>query len=872
MANININPPSALQGDPKTQLSQIHSYLYQLSENLNMALNNISSNSNTYVTETRADGRIVTTPADKSINIQDLSKTYEEVKSLVIKSSDKIKESIKLVNDNLNKAIKTVDVFYAISTSSTDAPDTGWSTDPPTWEDGKFIWSKTKTIATDNTEVFTDPVCITGAKGEQGTQGLQGIQGPQGEQGIPGTAGTDGKTTYFHVKYSTNANGNPMTETPSTYIGTYVDYIENDSNDYTKYTWIRLQGLQGAKGDQGIPGTNGSNGQTSYLHIKYSNDGGTTFTANNGETVGSYLGTYTDFNQADSSNVTSYKWAKIKGEQGIQGLQGIQGPQGEQGIPGTAGTSSYFHIKYSPVSNPTNAQISETPNIYIGTYVDNNPTDSSNASSYTWYKLQGAQGPQGEQGIPGTNGSNGQTQYLHIAYATSANGSSGFSVSDSTNKTYIGTYADFTAADSTDYSKYTWTKIKGETGATGATGIGVSAIVEQYYLSTSNVSQLGGSWSNEMPTWASGKYIWTRSHITWTDNTTTDTSPVLAASINQANSNSTSALSKVNGMSIGDRNLLLDSGTEVSNTLYRINSYVPTSYLEAGQVYTIVICITPASGMTSIKPYLSGGNKAQGTISLSGTSRQIKTLTFTAAYNTNQTPADSSENANINIYRFPNPSTVTSPGEATIHWVKLVNGNKATNDWSAAPEEYDASIGNLQETTSTLNGKIDDLSAKIVSDYVAESDFGTYKENISDELTAVKDGIKQQMAYISELQTNTETTQAAFENYKIETSGYIQYGIAEYVEGTPRFGIAIGQDLTTVKVTIDGVEYDEINKVGFMATYTAEGMKLWQDNNLVAYMLNNKFFITRAEVTDELIVGDFKISKTNGFTIKYIGG
>ena len=107
-----------------------------------------------------------------------------------------------------------------------------------------------------------------------------------------------------------------MTETPSTYIGTYVDFKKQDSNDYTKYTWARFEGL---KGDQGIPGTNGENGQTSYLHIKYSDDGGFTFTDNNGETPGEYMGVYVDFTEADSTDPEDYKWSLTKGQQGDPG-------------------------------------------------------------------------------------------------------------------------------------------------------------------------------------------------------------------------------------------------------------------------------------------------------------------------------------------------------------------------------------------------------------------------------------------------------------------------------------------------------------------------------------------------------------------------
>lgn len=86
---------------------------------------------------------------------------------------------------------------------------------------------------------------------------------------------------------------------------------------------------------------------------------------------------------------------------------------------------------------------------------------------------------------------------------------------------------------------------KGATGATGpqgSTGKGLKSAVDQYYLSTSNTTQSGGSWSNTQPSWVSGKYIWTRTYQTWNDNTTTTTTPVLADALNKANSTASSAL------------------------------------------------------------------------------------------------------------------------------------------------------------------------------------------------------------------------------------------------------------------------------------------------------------------------------------------
>lgn len=170
--------------------------------------------------------------------------------------------------------------------------------------------------------------------------------------------------------------------------------------------------------------------------------------------------------------------AKLKaGKNGVNGLDGLQGEKGEQGVPGkdgkdgtngVDGKTSYFHIKYSSVANPTSSsQMTKTPSTYIGTYVDYEPNDSTDPKKYTWSKFEGADG---KDGIAGTNGTDGKTYYLHIAYANSADGKTGFSVSDGTNKLYIGQYTDTTKTDSTDPTKYTWSKIKGETGADGKPG------------------------------------------------------------------------------------------------------------------------------------------------------------------------------------------------------------------------------------------------------------------------------------------------------------------------------------------------------------------------------------------------------------------
>ncbi len=147
-------------------------------------------------------------------------------------------------------------------------------------------------------------------------KGADGKDGKDGRDGINGTNGIDGSSAYFHVRYSANANGNPMQTIPAKYIGTAVAQSNVAPSTYTAYTWYDWKGVQGDKGENGIPGQNGADGKTSYLHIKYSDDGGKTFTANNGEDIGDWLGQYVDFIQMDSMDITKYHWSRIKGDAG----------------------------------------------------------------------------------------------------------------------------------------------------------------------------------------------------------------------------------------------------------------------------------------------------------------------------------------------------------------------------------------------------------------------------------------------------------------------------------------------------------------------------------------------------------------------------
>lgn len=553
-----------------------------------------------------------------------------------------------------------------------------------------------------------------GDKGDPGTQGLQGIQGEKGDQGIQGEKGADGKTQYTHIAYANSSDGKvgfSVSDAARDYVGMYVDFTAADSTDPAKYSWSKIKGADGTQGIQGKPGTDG---KTPYLHVAYANsaDGKTGFSVSNsaGKT---YIGVYTDYTKADSTEPTKYKWTKIQGPQGTQGLQGIQGEKGEQGIPGKDGkngSTTYFHIKYAAVSNPTASQMTEVPNTYIGTYVDFTAADSADPAKYTWSRFQGIQGEKGTQGIPGTNGVNGRTSYLHIKYSNDGGKTfTGNSGEDS--GTYIGTCVDYTQNDPTNVSAYSWAKIKGETGAkgdkgdTGASGKGVKSTAVTYQASSSGTTIPTGVWSATPPATSADKpYFWTRTIITYTDNTTSTAYNVgstpegivvggrnLATNTNKGTTGwgwnmqtggCTKTLVSENG--VDTCKLTRDSVAQTGWSVIEF-SYIGRSKWEANTDYTVSIDVS-ASVVTSMNPHFRNTN---GTNILIQSRKVINNTTVANVWtklvwivkSVATLPTDTGQNT---YFVGMNSGTGVSYQFKNL---KIEKGNIAT-DWTPAPEDY----------------------------------------------------------------------------------------------------------------------------------------------------------------------------------------
>lgn len=218
---------------------------------------------------------------------------------------------------------------------------------------------------------------------------------------------------------------------------------------------------QGLEGDKGLPGKSptiryasmpdGSDMSDNPKYVKLLDSAGNVISDSTGDTIYTsgeaiYVGFLKADAEVDSTNPSDYEWSRYKG---------------------TDGLTQYTHLAYAnSADGKTDFSVDNSNREYIGMYVDFTEADSTNPDDYAWSLIKGADGA---DGTPGKAGADGKTPYFHVAYANSEDGNTGFSVDDSANKLYIGQYTDYEVKDSTDPTKYSWTKIKGNDGPPGRT-------------------------------------------------------------------------------------------------------------------------------------------------------------------------------------------------------------------------------------------------------------------------------------------------------------------------------------------------------------------------------------------------------------------
>lgn len=447
------------------------------------------------------------------------------------------------------------------------------------------------------------------------------------------------------------------------------------------------------------------------------------------------------------------------GPQGAPGLEGIQGPKGDQGIPGKDGKdgkTQYTHIAYANSADGSkDFSVSDSNREYIGMYVDFTQNDSADPTKYAWSKIKGADGA---IGTPGKPGADGKTPYLHIAYANSADGKTGFSTTDGTNKLYIGQYTDYTQADSTDATKYTWTKIKGENGKDGTnsrsyileasdTAIKKGAdgaltpskiTFRSFYRDGDSVTRIpyNGRFKIEESTNGTSysvKYT-SSANESAKEYTPTATAKILRCTlysadgtINALDTQSVVVLTDVDNLEIGGRNLLLNTGFNTFNhwikgsntkSLQMVNGWCEVTI--GGTLSGFVQEFIPEKNVeyiVSYEAYLVDTVAETAVLETDfGTLDQNQTINKTPAkYSLKLKYPSTSLNGKIDF--------MLSNNEVGKKWrirnIKLEKGNKAT-DWSPAPEDIETLVVTLSNDSQTVatdtngnGGNFIDCSTKV---------------------------------------------------------------------------------------------------------------------------------------------------------------
>lgn len=422
---------------------------------------------------------------------------------------------------------------------------------------------------------------------------VDGKDGAQGPQGVPGPAGADGKTLYTWIKYADDAQGGGISNNPTgkAYIGfAYNKETATESNDPSDYTWSDI------KGEDGIPGAAGADGKTYYTWVAYSDNADGTGMYQQPKDTTKYIGIAVNKETAtESSDPSDYTWSKFKGEDGqsvsslgrwYTGLivpklgivtmggstfcakkettnpplwttttsDGRRITQTQDGgktygyiLSGESNTEEYdllvqsgkdgsdgtdherVFIHTTEENRPSTPATSQTDD-YIPSGWHDDPIGVSESLPFEWVsereKKNGVWGNFSTPALWAKYGFDGKgVKYVDVLYAIS------------TSNTTAPTTGWQTDAPAWENGKYIWSKTVTTysddsveetspvciTGGAGATGKGVKTITEYYYMSTSPTTLTGGSWSTTRPTWENGKYIWTKSIITYTDNTTSET-------------------------------------------------------------------------------------------------------------------------------------------------------------------------------------------------------------------------------------------------------------------------------------------------------------------------------------------------------------
>lgn len=438
-------------------------------------------------------------------------------------------------------SIKSVDVEYYLSTSNSSLSGGNWVTNAPAWVNGKFMWSRTKTTYSAGNPSYSNPACITGQQGSTGNVGT-GVTSITEEY-------------YLSTSKATQTGGSWVTIPPTWRTGTYlwtrskIVYNNPTSTVYTPAicdsSWEAVNEIE--LGLRNILLNSSFQENTDKWH----SSGDTQFTTIDGKKCTNIRHT--------TLNSTKYIFQSLMGKLEPNTKYTMSGwVRTDNIVKGTTNFTIMFYHDGMYNNNGVSTWYGYGSKVFTintgkgeweyltWTFTTDAKLQSATASSMYVYtrdftgdvyfynlKLEKGNKPTGwteapediQEEINNAVASVDVMYYLSTSSSSLAGGSWVTKAPNWVNGKYMWSKT-VTVLKSGSSTESDPTCIAGAQGATGSSGKGVISVAEQYYHSTSMTTMTGGSWSPAAPTPTSGKYIWTRSVVTYTDKTSTTTTAI----------------------------------------------------------------------------------------------------------------------------------------------------------------------------------------------------------------------------------------------------------------------------------------------------------------------------------------------------------
>lgn len=412
-------------------------------------------------------------------------------------STDWLKVISKGEDGASGKGVKSIVEQYYLSTSQTSLTGGSWSTTPPTWEKGKYIWTRSVITYTDDSTTTTDPISVTGGAGENGL-GVKSVD------------------VFYYLSSSSSEliGGEWSTIAPTWVNGKYM--WSKTKTTYTDDTFVESNPvcITGGKGEDGKDGKGVQSVDVLYyLSSSSTSLSGGSWSTNSPTWVdGKYIWSKTKVVYTDGSSI----------ETNPACITGGKGNTGDDGR-GILSIVEEYYLSTSSNSLVGGSWSTTPPTWENGKYIWTRSVITYTDSTSTTTSPICSTGSTGATGI-GVK-SVAEQYYLSTSYSTPTGGSWQTSVPAWQDGKYIWTRVVITYTNNT-YTETDPVCVTGGKGPSGNDGVGISAVDVLFYLSTSSSSLEGGAWSTTSPAWEDGKYLWTKTKVTYTNGSTWESDPV----------------------------------------------------------------------------------------------------------------------------------------------------------------------------------------------------------------------------------------------------------------------------------------------------------------------------------------------------------